>query len=61
MQARTIYLCLFKGLYKITGVIAANVLHNSGCMGLVLSKLTKGGTHLLTCHLIIALKIKFNH
>ena len=53
MQARTIYLCLFKGLYKITGVIAANVLHNSGCMGLVLSTLTKGGTHLLTCHLVI--------
>ena len=54
MQARTIYHCLFKGLYKITGVIAANVFHNLGCMGPVSSKLTQGGNHPLTCHLVIA-------
>ena len=53
MQACTIYLCSFKGLRKITGVIAAGALHNSGCMGPVPSKLTEGGTHLLTCHLVI--------
>ena len=53
MQARTIYLCSFKGLCQITGAIAANTFRNSGCMGPVPSKLTKGGTHPLACHLVI--------
>ena len=53
MQAHTIYLCSFKGLCKVTSAIEANTLHNSGCTGPVPSKLTEGGTHLLTCHLVI--------
>ena len=53
MQAHTIYLCSFKGLCKITGAIAANAFHNSGYMGPVPPKLTKGGTHPLACHLVI--------
>ena len=55
MQARTMYLCSFKGLCKITGAIATNAFHNSGCMGPVPSKLTKGGTHPLACHLLLLL------
>ena len=55
MQAHTIYICSFKGLCKITGSIAVNAFHNSGCMGPVPSKLTKGGTHPLACHLLLLL------
>ena len=53
MQARTVYLCSFKGLCKITGATSANAFQNSGCMGPVPLKLTKGGTHPLACHLVI--------
>ena len=49
------YLCSFKGLCKITGAIATNVFHNSGRMGPVPSKLAKGGTHPLACHLLLLL------